>query len=79
MRRDIKKLMDTCIKINETTKTDVFFSISPHVEGIAIHAYRNGWDRGGEPEFHNTIYYSGELMRPRKIMVLQEKLNRYLV
>jgi len=49
------------------------------VEGIAIYAYRNGWDRGGEPEFHNTIYYSGELMRPRKIMVLQEKLNRYLV
>lgn len=48
--KDLVELFKLCCEISATTKHDVFFDYSPHVNGFAVYVYTNGWDhyRTGE-------------------------------
>lgn len=35
--------------ISEKTKADCFVDYQPHVDGIAVHIYPNGWKMGATP------------------------------
>jgi len=82
MKREVKKLIDTCIKINDTTKHDAFFSVEAHVRELSIRVYEGGWKRDHEEQqetdFNTSIYYAGALYDSERIIRTQTYLTNLL-
>ena len=57
MRKEIKRLIDTCIKINDTTEHHAFVDISPHCNLLRIRVYREGWHNNFDPDFKANLYW----------------------
>lgn len=60
VEKKLKEIISLIMKINSSKKhkTQVFFSISPHVSDISVSVYKNGWRFGIESDFDKIIYYN---------------------
>ena len=44
-----RRIFGMSMLISEKTKADCFVDYQPHVDGIAVHIYPNGWEMGAKP------------------------------
>lgn len=45
------KVVELCYEISTTTKADVFFNYSPHVNYFTIYYYADGWEENKEADY----------------------------
>lgn len=45
----VRRILTIAMLISEKTKADCFVDYQPHVGGIAVHMYPNGWKTGANP------------------------------
>ena len=79
-----KTLFNLCLRINETTKHDAFFGLSPHVSQTKVIVYEWGWnewnmirkeegeDKADEARKRLSFYYKGDLT------IGQDKVNNFI-
>lgn len=65
MRDKILKLVEKVIEVNENTKHDVFFNITPHVKWCEIRICEGGWENRERNRteyiyFHYNEYHEKE-------------------
>ena len=79
MRDKILKLVEKVMDVNENTKHDVFFSITPHVKWCEIRIYEGGWEKEVTNETEDIHFYYNEYYKKedydKMINRLEELLN----
>ena len=57
----ITKALDMCLEMEKELGCQIFFSYSPHVNGVDIRVYANGWSQYADQALNETWYeYYGE-------------------
>ena len=78
MRRDLRKVIDTCIKINDKTMHDVHCDISGAWELVNIRVYFGGWKSGTDPDYSASLYWGGVLLEVDEIDITLKLLSNIL-
>lgn len=78
----VLKTVDMAMKVNETTKCDVFIYISPHVESLDASIYTCGWKLGADPDMQYRGHYknipNGILIDDRSVGDIWTALEKIL-
>lgn len=53
----VGKIFNLVLEVNERTKHHAFFHLSPHVQGVRVEIFENGWERNKEKCVIMLAYY----------------------
>lgn len=56
--RKVREIFNLALGVNLKTKHHAFFGLSPHVQGVRVEIYENGWERGKEKRIIMSAYYN---------------------
>lgn len=56
--RKVRKIFNLVLDVNLKTKHHAFFALSPHVQGVKVEIFENGWERNKEKYVIMSAYYN---------------------
>lgn len=57
----VQKAIIDSMNFSKEKGSQIFISVSPHVDAVSFHAYKGAWEGGKEKVFDFTLYIRGSL------------------
>lgn len=57
----VQKAIIDSMNFSKRGESEIFIEVFPHVDGVHMYAYQNGWDASKKKSFDVNIYIRGSL------------------